>query len=203
MIITGLAIVDIETTGLNPSKNGILSIGAVALDTGATFYVECFAQPNDEISEEALLVNGFGMEEILTRPNPKKMEIKDALIKFGDWAVENKVEVLGGQNVSFDISFLKAKMVQYGAKWRFGHRAVDLHAIAFGIYVKRGISFPEKGLDLKAILRFTNLEEANKKDIHSALYDAQVEAEAFVRLTIGIGLYPQFSSYPIPHVLVA
>lgn len=202
MIPTKMAIVDIETTGLDPVKNGILSIGAVALDTGTMFYVECFAQPGEEISNEALLINGFGMDEILVHPNPKKMEIKEALVAFGDWALANKVEILGGHNVSFDIGFLRAKMAKYGAKWRFGHRYVDIHSIAYGVFVAKGLTLPEKGLDLKAVLQFTNLEEANKKEVHSALYDAQAEAEAFSRLTIGKNLDPLFASYPIPEVLV-
>ena len=60
-----MIVVDVETTGLYPNKNSIVSIGAVDfLNPVNTFYQECRIWRGAKISDQALEVNGFTKKQI-------------------------------------------------------------------------------------------------------------------------------------------
>ena len=66
-----MIVLDIETTGLDPQKHAVLSIGAVDfLQPTRTFYVECFVHDGAQVSDEALHINGFSREQIMIRDKP-------------------------------------------------------------------------------------------------------------------------------------
>ena len=55
-----MIVVDIETTGTNPQKHSIVSIGAINLEASAErFYIECRIWVGAHIDPAALVVNVF------------------------------------------------------------------------------------------------------------------------------------------------
>jgi DNA polymerase III epsilon subunit-like protein len=168
MNIENFAVVDIETTGLDPALNSILSIGAVDFLTGDEFYIEVFAKEFDPISEFALAVNGWSLEDCYRRSNISQ---KDAYGAFLEWCKQRNIKLLAGQQVgSFDILFLhdasgggKTEFEKY-----FSKRSIDLHSVAFGKF--------GKSLSLDGVLKELGLKPEPKP--HNALTGAKLERDA-------------------------
>ena len=164
-----MIIIDIETTGIDPVKNCMVSLGAVDYITGEEFYGECITLPDTIIDDVALSVNGF------TRHRIAKHDLTPFSLyrKFVLWA-HGRENVLGGQQVgSFDILFLH----QYAGgkvefEKRFSRRSVDLHSVA---YAKWKVS-----LGLDGILNKLGLPSEQKP--HNALTGAKLERDAFKKL---------------------
>lgn len=164
-----MIVIDTETSGLSPAINSILSIGAVDLDSGHSFYGECFITPFRQVESAALAVNGFSMASIEDQSKPS-----DGLLyaSFLEWALDGKRErLLGGQQVgSFDILFLREIHDRTQAvKWPFGHRSVDLHSVAFAKF--------GRSMSLDDILVSVGLSPEPRP--HNALNGARLEAVAF------------------------
>ena len=163
-----MIIVDIETTGVDPRKNSIVSIGAVDFEKGDEFYVECQAIEGREIDEYALKVNGFTKEQCLDKTKKTAIE---AYKEFLWWSTDNRLVMLAGQQVgSFDALFLQHMHEICGlGKWPFGYRTVDLHSVAYSKF--------KKSLTLDGILTELGLPPEPKP--HNALTGARVERDAF------------------------
>jgi DNA polymerase-3 subunit epsilon len=168
-----MIILDIETTGLDPLKHCMVSLGAVDSVTGDEFYGECRVYPGRVIDPFALGVNGFTEAQCLDETK----DLPHALyMRFLQWAVidTKRDPLIGGQQVgSFDIPFLKAIASDRDQgivpTWPFGHRSVDLHSVA---YAKLG-----KSLSLDGILQAVGLAPEPKP--HNALTGARLERDAF------------------------
>lgn len=125
-----MIVFDIETTGIIPGKHQIVSLGAIHYDTGKTFYGECRIYKNNVISDFALTVNGFTIEQITDKKKITPLQLYD---NFVEWA-KNKSDILAGHNIaSFDVQFLKFLHNKYRSrnKWPFSNRYIDLHSVAF------------------------------------------------------------------------
>jgi DNA polymerase-3 subunit epsilon len=171
-----IIVLDIETSGLNPERNSMVSLGAVHYQSGEEFYGECRVQPMSKIDDFALTVNGFTKEQIT---DESKQKPEDLCVSFLQWASKWDKVLLAGQQVgSFDILFLKhiheTSHLTLTTKWPFGHRSLDLHSVAFSRY--------SKSLSLDGILEAVGLKAEVKP--HNALNGARLETEAF-KLLIG------------------
>ena len=163
-----MIIIDAETSGLDPVKNSILSLGAVEYDTGDQFYMECHIREGTEIDPESLKINGFTVEQCmdLTRPSPETL-----YRTFLKWAlISSPTHMLAGQQVgSFDAKILRFLHDYYNVgPWPFGHRTLDLHSVA---YAKFG-----KSLSLDGILK--ELGMAPEEKPHNGLTGAMLETKA-------------------------
>jgi len=92
---------DLETTGLNPEEDEVLSIGAVKIvdfkvDFSQRFRL--FVKPEGKVKKESILVHGLGESELERAVSPE-----EALKKFLDFI---KGTVLIGYFVRFDIAVL-------------------------------------------------------------------------------------------------
>ena len=169
-----MIIVDVETGGLDATKNPLLSIGAMDYKTGASFYGECRTTQGMTVEAAALYVNGFLAEHITDNNKPSAAQLYK---QFVEWANSNFGQVkhlIGGQQVgAFDVTFLHAAA---GGKAEFeksfSYRTVDLHSVA---YAKFGES-----LSLDGIL--TKLGLAPEPKPHNALTGAKLERKAFIKL---------------------
>lgn len=169
-----MIIIDIETSGLDPHRHSLLSLGAVDYDSGESFYGECRLCAGREIEAAALAVNGFTEEHIHRSDALLDVEL---YARFCSWVTTNNyTSLIGGQQVgSFDILFLREVHNRAGnavGKWPFGHRSVDLHSVAFAKF--------GESLGLDGILQKVGLNPEPKP--HNALVGAQLEREAFKRL---------------------
>ncbi len=163
-----MIILDIETTGLDPKRHGMVSLGAIDYNTGEEFYGECRVGEDKEIDPYSLVVNGFTIEECRDLSKwPSFILCKE----FLSWATKsNRTLLLAGQQVgSLDIPFIKTIVTDRNIEWPFGYRSVDLHSVAF---TKLG-----KSLSLDGILEALSLSPEPKP--HNALTGARLERDAF------------------------
>jgi DNA polymerase III epsilon subunit-like protein len=127
-----MIVLDIETTGIDPRKHCMLSLGAVDYESGETFYGECCIFGNAKVDQRALEINGFTLEEI--RPGEKQCDFQ-LYISFLAWVDQFPNKLLAGHNVGhFDILFLEQihnQKINEGTPWPFVYRTVDLHTVAF------------------------------------------------------------------------
>ncbi len=196
-----MIILDIETTGVNPEKHAIVSVGAVDfLNPSRTFYEECKIWDGAEIHERALEVNGFTREEIT---DEKKQPLREVMKKFILWAEQCEDKTIAGHNPHFDNSFMRASADRTGFVWAFAYRIIDLHTLCYAHYIKRNLQPPRsKGrtdINIDVVHNYVGLPDEPKP--HNALTGAKMEAEAFSRLLSGKNLLIEFSHHPIPTYL--
>jgi DNA polymerase III epsilon subunit-like protein len=167
-----MIVLDIETSGLDPQRHGMLSLGAVDFATGEEFYGECSLTPHNLCDDAALAINGFKREDI----SPGKKQPPDELYwKFVLWTHHLEGDrILAGHNIGhFDILFLeRIHNSGWFPKWGFGFRTVDLHSVAYSVL--------HKSLSHSDICRALGIEPEPKP--HNALYGARSERAALMEL---------------------
>ena len=174
--------VDLETTGLWQEQHGICQIGAWA--TGESFdhfkgYFVSDANPHYPcenshrysvvVEDGALSVNGFTKERIDDAP-----ELYNVLHKFNAWVqkfTQDTQVVIVGQNVPFDVAWLKRDFHRAGLDDGIFRRVVDTAALGF-IYFGE----PMGQGRMLARLGWKN------GDAHDALADAYSNARLFHHL---------------------
>lgn len=191
---------DIEATGIDPSKSSILSLGAIDFDEPTEqFYDECRAWDGAHINDEALEVNGFSREEATDQ---KKKSEAELVKSFLAWAFDRRDWTILGQNPSFDRDYVLAACGRAGIEFPFAHRTLDTHTLCYMHMIQHGITPPFDGekhrtaLNLDAVLNYIGIPEEPKP--HNALTGAMCHAEAASRLLYGRTLLPEFEVFPIP-----
>ncbi|SNZ08890.1 DNA polymerase-3 subunit epsilon [Persephonella hydrogeniphila] len=165
---------DLETTGLDPKKDEIVSIGAVKIkklkiDIGTQFYK--LVKPEKHLEKENILIHGITMSELENAPSPENV-----IPEFLEYI---KGTVLVGYFVRFDISVLS----RYTQKM-FGipvlNPFIDLKDVHL-LNLQRSYTPAEK-------IRESSLEElaieygipVEKR--HNALYDSIISALLFIAM---------------------
>lgn len=193
-----MIVLDVETTGIDPDRHSIVSIGAVDfLHPERKFYEECKIWDGAIISDEAMAVNGYTIEQV-TDPNKKSLE--EILKMFFKWVLESESHTIMGHNPIFDLSFLDESAERYHLELPFPHRSLDQHSVCFAHMLAHGITPPthNKRSDLNSdkIMEYVGIPTEPKP--HIALNGALYEAEAFSRLLYSKNLLPEFKEYKIP-----
>jgi len=196
-----MVIVDVETTGLDPKRYSIASIGAVDFEhPERTFYEECRIWDGAKVSEEALAVNGFTEEEVR---DADKKSLRETMRTFAKWLDGCAEKTMAGQNPSFDRDFINDSFARSDIEYRFAVRTVDLHSLAYTEHKRKNVIIPAKNhhsdLSLDDIAKYAGLKEEPKP--HNALNGAKFEAEAFSRIMHGKKLLPEFKEFEIPDYL--
>jgi DNA polymerase III epsilon subunit-like protein len=183
-----MIVVDIETTGMEPKKNSLLSIGALEFENPEnTFYGECRADEGAEISNIALKINGFSREQI---KDTKKQPSKELLESFVKWGGKIKDRTIAGDNIWFDLGFLQEYFRKYKMRWIFGKKSVELHEISA---LTAGVPW-----SLDAVLYMVGVPP--RDSAHNALNDAELTAEAISRIIHGKKLLKKFRNFPVPDI---
>jgi len=158
---------DTETTGLNPAEGDeIIAVGAVRIVNGRLLQGETFASlvdPQRSLSEASVAVHRITSEMLRGQP-----PIEQVLPPFHRFAEET---VLVGHNAAFDMRFLQLKEAQGGV--RFEQPVLDtllLSAVAHPAQTSHGLEEIAARLGVAVTGR------------HTALGDAMVTAEVFLRL---------------------
>ncbi len=195
-----MLVIDVESSGLDPKKHSIVSLGALDLANPSNqFYAECRVWDGAEIDEDALQVNGFTVAE-LTDPN--KMTEEELIRNFIGWAAAVANRTFCGQNVSFDRDMTKAAAHRANFDWIFAHRTIDTHTLAYMHMIKAGLPEPidvehhRSSLNLDAILNYCGIPD--EPEPHNALTGAKCHAEVASRLLYDKKLLPEFAQYEIP-----
>lgn len=193
-----MLVVDVETSGLDPARHAVLSIGAVDFEHPTRqFYAECRVEPGTEIDEAALRCNGFTRENVA---DPAKPGLSSLCREFYEWCGEAGEKTLAGHNPHFDADMLSAAFARTELKWPFRYRYVDSHSVAYGLFRAAGRQIPLKNgvshIDNNTVLRFVGLPEEPAP--HHALTGATMEAEALYRMWFGERLLGDYDGYPVP-----
>lgn len=196
-----MIVLDIETTGTEPQKHSILSIGAIEFEKpNNQFYEECRMWEGAHIMNEALEINGFTKEQICDK---NKKTDKEIVENFINWAVNCDSYLIAGQNPSFDRDFIKYTAERYHINWPLSHRTIDLHSICYFHMIDRGVmAFLKNGksnINSDTIMRYVGIP--NEPKPHKAINGAKYETEAFYRFFYKKPLFDEFKDYKIPWVV--
>lgn len=167
-----MIVVDVETGGLDPEVNPLLSIGAVDYETLSTFYIKLIPFGHMKIEDQALEINGIDPKTWGGEPLVK------AMTRFQAWLWGRKFP-LAGHNPSFDRNFCNANFERAGIDFQIPYRTVDLHTLAYAKY-GMGNGIVEDKLTSDRIYELLGM--ATEPKPHNALVGATMEAEAFRRL---------------------
>jgi DNA polymerase III epsilon subunit-like protein len=190
---------DIESSGLDPRKASILSLGAIDTENPTNqFYDECRAWEGADINDESLAVNGFSREEAT---DPRKKSEAELIEAFFAWAFDGpRDHTTVGQNPTFDRDFLIAACTRAGRDFPLAHRTIDTHTLVWLHMILKGTKPPvehkRSGINLTVALNYCGLPPEPKP--HNALTGALVHAEIFARIAYTQSIVPDFSSYEIP-----
>lgn len=167
-----LVVVDVETTGIYPHENSIVSIGAVRVsDPSNVFYDMCRIWSDAKVDAKALEVNGMTHEEIKSEERQTEAEL---IQKFIDWCPERPLMI--AHNASFDRDFVSEAAKRAGIDSPFGIRTIDIHSIVAMHLLRQGKPLPRR-LSLDVCLKSLGLPP--EPTPHNALVGARCEAQLF------------------------
>jgi len=167
-----IVVYDTETTGLNPKKDEILSIGAVKIKgnrilTSKKF--EIFVKPSRDIDEESIKIHHIRNIDLQNGSNPQ-----EAIEKFLHF-IGNRTLV--GYYLEFDIKMINKYLIPYlGIK--LPNRQIEVSQI---YHKKKRRSIPDGRIDLRfdSIMKDLDLPIFGK---HDALSDAIMTAMMYIKL---------------------
>jgi DNA polymerase-3 subunit epsilon len=168
-------VLDTETTGLEWKKgNRVVEIGCVELierrPTGRTYHQ--YIHPEREFEPGAQEVTGLTLEFLADKP--KFAAIADAFLAF----IEGAELVI--HNAAFDIGFLDHELSRLGDHYG---RIRDRSQVLDSLELARQ-RYPGQRNSLDALCRRLGVDNS-RRQLHGALLDAQLLAEAYLALTAG------------------
>jgi DNA polymerase III epsilon subunit-like protein len=188
--------VDVETTGINSSKHGIISVGAVNFENPNNyFYGEGKPCQNVQIDESSFEITGFSLKKI----NKFNTNIKDILINFFSWCNQQKTSlILAACNPIFEIDFIKKECERCELPIDinpFFIQTFDLHTLAQTHFnIKNKFWYPSV-MSRNFIMKYVNLPIEPYPN--NALNGAVFEAEAAHRIMYNKYLFEDFKEYPV------
>lgn len=163
-MINEYVVLDLEMTGLSAKTDQIIEIGAIKIkDNVVVETMECLVNPKCKIPTR--VVELTGITDAMVQSGRNKDEAIRELLDF----IEG--QILVGQNVSFDYSFLKQWAVNH--KRPFEAKACDTLKIA------RVLLPPEQPKKLENLCQYFGIERARE---HRALDDAKETWQIFEKL---------------------
>jgi DNA polymerase-3 subunit epsilon/ATP-dependent DNA helicase DinG len=155
--------IDVETTGLDPSRDAIIEVAAITFQ-GSNVLDEFSSLTNPQRDIPDFITQLTGISQAMVDDAPSMFTLRSRLRTIiGD-------NVIVGHNVDFDLGFLNAERLGVG-----NHR-IDTVTLA-------SILFPEAGrFSLDALARHLNLPDAAAGQNHRAHDDALQTVELFLAL---------------------
>ncbi|MEM4699703.1 MAG: 3'-5' exonuclease [Candidatus Nezhaarchaeales archaeon] len=174
--------IDVETSGLDPKRNDILSVGAVLILNGEVRLDRSFhsyVRPERGLATEAPPVHGITRDDLLGGPSFK--EVAPRLMKLLEGAV------LVGYNVPFDASFLNEALRRCSLP-QLKNPLLDILPLSYGIFARLRMDFELLKMDhlalsgqmgLGALAGLLSVPVINR---HTAMGDALTAALIFLKL---------------------
>jgi DNA polymerase-3 subunit epsilon len=167
----GFVALDLETTGLDPAADEILSVGWVCL-TGERIDLSTagyrLVLPTREVPEESAVLHGI-TDDAAARGAPPREVLAEVLSVLAG-------KVLVAHNASFELAMLGAACARV-LGGRFLAPAVDTLELAARWFQRRDLAIGPRALRLDALRRHHNLPRYRA---HNALSDALAAAELFL-----------------------
>jgi DNA polymerase-3 subunit epsilon len=171
--MTKIAIVDIETSGLDPETHEILEIGVVIFDTRTLEIVNTLdlrVKPEhiETANPQALKVNGYNEEEWTDC-----MSLQMAMMIF---KAQTQDATFCAHNMIFDWSFILKASEKTGVGLNFDYHKLDLLSIAWARIPHNKV----QSWSLKTICSYLNITPEPK--LHRGLQGAMKEYEVYKSL---------------------
>lgn len=162
-----------ETTGLNPNKDVILSIGAVVVENNTIVVSDCF----EVILLQYIFLhdNGLSNEFIVESKLPKLGE-PEAIQAFIDFIGNS---ILVGHRIHFDIEMINEVLYKLGCS-RIKNEAIDVE-----IMYRKLIDNTDKQFSVDELCK---IFKVSKSDRHSSAEDAYTIALLFLKLKSRLGI---------------
>ncbi len=202
-----MIVVDLEMSGLDSRKCGILEIGAIELENPENTFYQSARLDDDEIvwndpTADKTIFEILGKTEEDMR-DAKLQTQKELLVNFFEWVSKINEKVFVAQNF-LDLDFLTSKTKKYDLP-RAHYRYLDLQTIAQTIYreVNGKLLLNENGwsdMGLSKTAKFCGLIDERKE--HTGIEDAKFEAEMLNRLLNGKNLLEEYSKFELPTYLL-
>ena len=173
---------DTETTGLDPVKNDIIQLAMIIeIDGEIKEKIKMEMQPfsYDNISPEALETNKLTIEQIKTFPAPQDQYkiLNKILGNHVDRYNKFDKMIAGGQNVKFDIEFLRNFFIKNNDPYFgsfFNYHYVDI--ISLSAILKYFKKIDIDNLKLETICEYMGIELS----AHDAMEDITATREVFM-----------------------
>ena len=166
-----LAFADIETTGLDLETHEIIEIAVLAYNPNTDEIKEWETKiaPShiETASDVALRINGY-----TNNPKSYATNLKSAMIKFNS-LTEGCIIV--GQNINFDLSFIKKAMKELGISPNFDRRSLDLMSLVWFAVKDTGIP----GISLEKLCNYFGVCNVGA---HTAMVDCRRTFEIYRKL---------------------
>lgn len=181
---SNFVVIDIETSGLDIEKHGILEIAAVSPQVPKPFEMRVRLEARYEADPDALAVNGFEMAAI-----PDGFSLQYALSLLLDWLRGNLPEgcdkwIFGNKNPQFDRErLLKAcehvgmDDTKEGLAKLLSRRTIDLHGWAYRWGMRAGVDMSAPGFNTDQLYSALGIEPEPRP--HRALQGAKHALKAF------------------------
>jgi len=156
------AVIDVETTGLDPERERICEAGAIRFeDCRETGRYHSLVRPDRPVPDEAIALHGINND--MLRDAPPFARIAADLRRFLAGTI------LVAQNAEFDVSFLDAEFLRAGMT-RLTNKAIDTIALARRVLPNLG------SYNLDRLAREFKVEVRER---HRSLGDCEVTAGIF------------------------
>lgn len=174
-------VIDLETTGFDPAKCGILEIGA-ADARGRKFYRRVALGRGREVQAGALACNGIDALDV-----GYGKSVESAMVDLFHWLGGGTMRwVVGGKNPQFDYGFLSANwpkgVVGVSIGEVLSRRCLDLHSLAYAYAFELGVDIAGADFSTDDIYEQFGLLPEPKP--HNALRGVLHEMEGFRRLLL-------------------
>lgn len=166
------AVIDTETTGLEPKRDSLLSIGGVIV-TNNTILVreslELYLQQSDAPQQADIAIHGIlpSAKADLTPPN-------EAIVQFTHWCGN---AILCGHHLAFDLAMLNKYLLPLTGE-RLRNKTIDTLDLARRVRNQPG-PYPADELNLDAL---ANQYHIPLNDRHTAVGDAYITALLLLKL---------------------
>ncbi len=166
-------VISTETTGLNPNKDVVLSIGAVAVENNTIVVNDSF----EVILLQYIFLhdNGLSNEFIVESKLPKLGE-PEAIQAFVDF-IGNAILV--GHRIHFDIEMINEALYKMGCS-RIKNEAIDIE-----VMYRKLIDSTDKQFSIDELCQ---IFKVSKNDRHSSAEDAYTIALLFLKLKSRLGI---------------
>lgn len=176
---------DLETTGLNPGKNGIHQIAAIMVIDGVEklrYNLKIQPNPNAVIEDDALKIAKVTREDLATyKPFAEGYnDFKAMLTKFcNPRDTTDKIQLIGYNNRSFDDQFLRGLFLQNGDKY-FGSFfwADSSDVLVLASECLREERYRLTNFQLKTVASYVGIE-VDEAGLHDALYDIELTMKIY------------------------
>jgi DNA polymerase-3 subunit epsilon len=175
---------DVETTGLDPLQNDILTLsGLIEIDGKIVDKINLKMQPINykSITEEALRINGMKLEEIkkFESPHNAKKKLVTFFNKYVNRFDKTDKFIPAGYNVSFDVEFLFKLFQKCGDPYCGSY--IDYHKLdvaSLVIFFKIHGLFDFQGFKLADASKQLNIQ----LDAHDAKEDILATRQVYYKL---------------------